>query len=76
MQKFQNTKTFFLKDMLLIIRKKFLQLVKSRTLYNRHMLLMFLMVKKLLEKEMQKKNQEEFSIGKVIKRKIDELYVK
>ena len=76
MQKFQNTKTFFLKDMLLIIRKKFLQLVKSRTLYHRHMLLMFLMVKKLLEKEMQKKNQEEFSIGKVIKRKIDELYVK
>ena len=44
------------------------------------MLLMILMVKKLLEhfmkKELQKTNQQEFRIEKLIKRKGDELYVK
>ena len=44
------------------------------------MLLMILMVKKLLEhfikKELQKINQQEFRIEKVIKKKGDKLYVK
>ena len=34
------------------------------------------MVKKLLEKESQKKNQKEFRIEKVIKKKGNKLYVK
>ena len=39
------------------------------------MLLVILMVKKLLEKELQKANQKEFRIEKAIKRKENKLYV-
>ena len=41
-----------------------------------HMLLIILMVKKFYEKELQKTNQQEFRIEKVIKRKGNKLYVK
>ena len=48
--------------------------------FHGHMSLMFLMVKKLLQhfmkKELQKIDQQEFRIAKVIKKKGDKLYVK
>ena len=40
MQEFQNTKTFLLKDMLLIGQKKFLLLTKSKIQFHGIMLLM------------------------------------
>ena len=59
---------------------KFLWLVKSKIPYHGHKLLVILTVKKLMQrsmkKELQKTNQAEFRVGKVIKRKGDKLYVK
>ena len=66
--------------MLLIGQRKFLYLAKLKILYHELMLLMVLMGKKFLElffeKELQKTNQEEFRIEKIIKRKGNKLYVK
>ena len=59
--------------------KHFLFLEKLKMLFRGHMLLVILKVKKLLEhfpKELQKINQEEFRVEKIIKRKGDKLYVK
>ena len=59
--------------------KKFLLLEKLKMLFRGHMLLVILKVKKLLEdftKELQKINQEQFRVEKIIKRKGDKLYVK
>ena len=59
--------------------KNFLFLEKLKMLFRGHMLLVILKVKKLLEhfpKELQKINQEEFRVEKIIKRKGDKLYVK
>ena len=79
---------FLLKDTHQTGLKKFLLLVKLKIQFHGHMLLMISMVKKLLEindeeiigtfyeKELQKTNQQEFRIEKVIKRKGDKLYVK
>ena len=51
-----------------------------KILFRRHMVLVILMVKKMLErfmkKKLQKTNQAEFIVEKVIKRKVDKLYVK
>ena len=55
MLEFQNTKTFSLKDMLQIGRKKILLLVKLKIQSRGHMLLVTWMVKKLLE-VLKKKN--------------------
>ena len=61
MFQFQNTKTFLIKDTRKIGQKKFLFLVKLNTQFRGHM---------------QKTNQKEFRIEKVLKRKGDKLYVK
>ena len=49
MLEFQNIKTFLLKDILEIVWKKFLLIVKLKIQFFEHMLLMTLMGKKLLE---------------------------
>ena len=60
--------------------KNFLRLNNLKIQFHGYMSLMVLMVKKLLEyfikKELQKVDQQEFRIGKVIKKKGDKLYVK
>ena len=80
MEELQNTKTFKLKDALPTGLKKFLQLKKLKIEFHEHMLLMISMVKILLgtfyKKELQKTNQQEFRIQKVIKKKGNKLYVK
>ena len=56
--------------------KNFLLLEKLKMLFRGHMLLVILKVKKLLEhftKELQKINQEEFRVEKIIKRKGNKL---
>ena len=57
---YQNIKTFMQKTMFPIGLKKFLRLKKVKS----------------TEKELQKTNQKEFRVEKVIKRKDDKLYVK
>ena len=58
----------------------FLSLEKLKTLLSGHMLLVILKTNKFLErftgKNCKKKNQKEFRVEKVIKRKGDKLYVK
>ena len=81
MQEFLSIKIFLQQDTCQIGLKKFLLLIKLKIQFNGHMLLMILMLKKLqeqtfYEKELQKTNQEEFRIEKVLKRKGDKLYVK
>ena len=81
MQEFLSIKIFLQQDTCQIDLKKFLLLIKLKIQFNGHMLLMILMLKKLqeqtfYEKELQKTNQEEFRIEKVLKRKGDKLYVK
>ena len=61
MFRFQNTKTFLIKDTRKIGQKKFLLLVKLNTHSRGHM---------------QKTNQKESRIEKVLKRKGNKLYVK
>ena len=59
--------------------KKFLLLKNFKTLSPGHMSLVILKAKKLLErftKKLQKTNQKEIRIEKLIKRKGDKLYVK
>ena len=76
---FQGIKTFLLDDMLQFCRKQFL-LAKLKIQFYELGLLITWMVKKLLklfyEKELQKTNQKEFKIEKIIKRKGNKLYVK
>ena len=72
----QNLKMYLLKDIHLVRMKKFLLLQK---------IILYLVISDLngeeivgsfYEKELQKTNQEEFRIEKVIKRKGNKLYVK
>ena len=76
---FQGIKTFLLDDMLQFCQKQFL-LAKLKIQFHELGLLITWMVKKLLklfyEKELQKTNQKEFKIEKIIKRKGNKLYVK
>ena len=79
MLEFQNTKTFLLKDMLQIGQKKFLLLVKLKTIpwtYVVSDLNSGKIIESFYEKELQKASQEEFRIEKVLKRKGDKLCVK
>ena len=69
MKEFQNTKTFLLKDMPLLGQKKLLLLEKLKIQFHDEK-------EKFDEKELQKTNQKEFRIEKVIKRKGNKLYVK
>ena len=76
---YQNIKTFLRKARFRIGVKKFLWLKKLKTLYCGHVLLVILKAKNLLKlflKKNYKKNQKEFRLDKVIKRKDDKLYVK
>ena len=62
-------------------QKEFLWLKKLKTLYRGHMLLVNLKAMKSLEhftkkNSFQKANQKAFIVEKVIKRKVDKLYVK
>ena len=71
---------FLVKDVLQFGLKTFMWLKKLKILCHGHMLLTILMVKKLLECIMKKKNsknnQTEVIIEKVIKKKGDKLYVR
>ena len=65
--------------MLLIGQKKFLWLKKLKILYDGHVINDLNgeeITGSFCEKELQKTNQEEFRIQKIIKRKGDTLYVK
>ena len=84
---YQNIKTFLQKYMFLIGMNTFLWLKRLKTLYRGHMLFVIVRAKKLLECSlknnqkllecsMQKTNQKEFRVEKVIQRKGDRLYVK
>ena len=76
---YQNIKTFLQKVTLQIGLKKFSLLKNLKLLCCWHILLMIIAVKKLMEllsKKMQKANQKEFRIEKLIKKKDAKLYVK
>ena len=81
MSEYQNTKTFLLKDILKIGQKKFLLLIKLKILF-RGLIVDFYDLNgepingTFHEQELQKTNQKEFRIEKVIKRKGNTLYVK
>ena len=81
MSEYQNTKTFLLKDILKIGQKKFLLLIKLKILF-RGLIVDFYdlngepITGTFYEQELQKTNQKEFRIEKVIKRKGNTLYVK
>ena len=78
MLEFKNT--FLLKDTLKIGQKKFLLLAKSKIPVPWTYVIIDLNGEKIAgsfyEKELQKTNQKEFRIEKVIKRKGDKMYVK
>ena len=81
MLEFLNIKTFLLKDILQIGQKKFLLLIKLKMQFLGLMLAISDLngeeiTESFYEKELQKTNQKEFSIEKVLKRKGDKLYVK
>ena len=80
MLEYQNIKIFLPKVTLLIGLKKFLRLKKLKMQSRRHMLLMILLEKKLLEylakTNCKKANQEELTIKKAINIKGDKLYAK
>ena len=65
LQENKNTKVFLQKDILQIDLKKFFVIKGVKTLFNGHMLLVILMVKKLLEHFMKKncKKQINKSLG-------------
>ena len=79
MLEFQNINTFLLKDILQIGQKKFLLLIKLKTvtwIYAISDLNGEEITGSFYEKELQKTSQEKFKIEKVLKRKGDKLYVK
>ena len=80
MLEFQNTKIFLLKDTHQIVLKKFLLLAILKKTFPWTSVINDLngeeITGKFYEKELQKTNQQEFRIEKVIKRKGDKLYVK
>ena len=65
-----------IKDILQIDLKNFFWLKKLQILFHGHKLLVILMLNIFVKKELQKTNQVEFRIEKVIKRKATKLYVK
>ena len=76
---YQNIKTFLQKTMFQIGLKKFLLLNKLRTLCRSHVIIDLKsekIVGTFYVKELQKTNQKEFRVEKVIKRKSDKLYIK
>ena len=78
MLEFQNMKTILLKDILQIGQKKFLLLVKNTVPWT--YVIIDLNDEEITgsfyEKRLQKSNEKEFRIEKVLKRKVDKLYVK
>ena len=78
MLEFQNMKTILLKDILQIGQKKFLLLVKNTVPWT--YVIIDLNGEEITgsfyEKRLQKFNEKEFRIEKVLKRKVDKLYVK
>ena len=79
MLKFQSTKVFLLKVIHLIGLKKFLLLIKYKIQFQTYLIndLNGEEIKdSFYEKELQKTNQKEFRIEKVIEKKGDKLYVK
>ena len=80
MSEFLNTKIFLLKDTHQIGLKKFLLLVKLKIQFLGQIVINDLSGEEIIgtfyEKELQKTNQQEFRIEKVIRRKGDKLYVK
>ena len=79
MLEFLNIKTFLLKDTLLIGQKKFFFVSKIKNTFPWTYVINDLNGEEITwtfhEKELQKTNQKEFRIEKVIKRKGDKLYV-
>ena len=79
MLEFQNTKIFLLKDTHQIVLKKFLLLAILKKTFPWTSVINDLngeeITGKFYEKELQKTNQKEFRIERVIKRKGDRLYV-
>ena len=71
MLEFQNTKIFLLKNTFQIGQKNFLLLIKLNSDLNGEEV-----TGSFYEKELQNTSQEKFRIEKVIKRKVDKLYVK
>ena len=80
MLEYQNTKTFLLKYTRKISRKTFLSISKIKYTVPWTYVISDLngepITGSFYEKELQKTNQQEFRIEKVIKRKCDKLYVK
>ena len=80
MSGFQSIRKFLLKDILLTGVKRFLLLKKIKNTVPRTYVISDLNGKEIVgifyEKELEKTNQKEFSIEKVIKRKGNKLYVK
>ena len=79
MLEFKNIKTFLLKDILQIAQNKFLLLVKLKIQFLGHVINNLngqKINRSFHEKELQKTNQKEFRIEKVIKVKGDKLCVK
>ena len=80
MLEYLSTKTFLLKNMLLIGQKKFFLIKKVKNIVSWTYVINDLNDEKIIgsfhEKELQKTNQKEFRIEKILKRKGDKLYVK
>ena len=80
MSGFQSIRKFLLKDILLTGVKRFLLLKKIKNTVPRTYVISDLNGKEIVgifyEKELEKTNQKEFSIEKVIKRKGNKLYAK
>ena len=80
MLEFQNTKIFLLKDTLKTGQEKFLLLVKLKSTVPWTYVISDVngepITRSFYERELQKTNQKEFRIEKVLKRKGDKLYVK
>ena len=77
---YQNTKIFLLKNIFQIGQKKFLSLIKLKIQFLGLPVISDLKGEEITgnfyEKKLQKTNQEEFRIEKVLKGKGDKLYVK
>ena len=80
MSKYQNTKTFLLKDMLQIGLENFFIIKKAKNTVPWTYVLNGFNGEEIIgtfhEKELQKKKQQEFRIEKMIKKKGNKLYVK
>ena len=78
MSGFQSTRIFFLKDIVQIGVKKSL-LLKNKTCTSEYKIIDLngdVIVGSFYDKELQRTNQKEFRIEKVIKKKVNKIYVK